>query len=1228
MTSQTASLLSLPDYPALQQLARALWRDGSVRGASVLVGAGLSKNARRPGEDTPEPPLWSELSDRMISRLYPHDKKAAPSNSLRIAEEYRTYFGQAGLDDFIRSNVPDRSWSPGPLHADLLELPWADVLTTNWDTLLERASENTIEHSYEIVRAEADLTYARSPRIVKLHGSIGDAGPLIFAEEDYRAYPTKYAAFVNLARQVFIENELVLLGFSGDDPNFLEWAGWVRDHLGGSARRIYLVGYLRLERATRKYLEARNIAPIDFAPFVKDLAVRDRHTAAIRLFLEEMRRTKPIPDNNWNLTPSTEFPLQKAGPEAYQRIHKDPVLAKELLEKSLPLLKADRENYPGWLLCPKHYRSRLNGGFNEGWLFRPETLQLLTPKVRAEAAYEVLWRCRIALRPLGPELISAMIEVLDESSSEVDLTWRAEFALALLRHARSSCDDDALEHWAILIEAETQADAAIRQDVQYQRCLRAREKGDLGGLANRLSCLTSDDPVWRLRRAALHCDIGEFAKANKLIREAAADLERGHRLDRRSLWIKARLGWADWILRASNMGNPATRKMLSEAKDFKTLHIDPSGEIRHFEASAEGIQKKRREKEAEIQPAFDAGHYRQGGPPTYFGGSDPDFTLLYELDELIEIVGLPIRINNVNVYANAAIAASDVAFQPTVEWYVRLLRALHDHFDYQFARYFSRISIAQLDDKVSRTLISVIETAIRFWVSHLKNASSPDSGNDQGRARDVLRLLLVTLSRLTVRMSVEHACRTFNFAIDLAKDPLISHPWLLEALGDLIKYAAQAIPIECQGKLAITAIEFPLASEKGTNARFWPSVITTIWNSTLVRELDDLKWDHRIRDLISAARKGYPDREEAILRVAYLVIRKALKPAEEAAFGVALWSDMDGTDNALPANTGLLTSTLAQLPTYDGIDVQERIRVRLFEPDLGAVMQVQGPMDTREFSAKRSHLLALININKAGMKVPGSTATRMFDEIVAWAPQSGDEKDSFNASFIKEFNSETRRLGGTLLSSVVVPSMPADDRTEPRVRALLEFLTKTGSWAGLTALPFFAPSVPSATNDIVAIVRSSLVSAGFQRPGSAALAIVEWSKLVREGVLLDVPRLLIEQLLTTIEMNPEAGLQAMLGAAQSLLEDGSLIEGDLERLTRAIGQIRQQFPYDQVRFDSARAVSISLVHAECVKLAVALKGKVADDGTLQAWVEEARADPLPEVRFSLPRRETIESEGR
>ena len=37
----------IPDYPALQQLGRALWKMGKARGAAIVVGAGFTKNAER-----------------------------------------------------------------------------------------------------------------------------------------------------------------------------------------------------------------------------------------------------------------------------------------------------------------------------------------------------------------------------------------------------------------------------------------------------------------------------------------------------------------------------------------------------------------------------------------------------------------------------------------------------------------------------------------------------------------------------------------------------------------------------------------------------------------------------------------------------------------------------------------------------------------------------------------------------------------------------------------------------------------------------------------------------------------------------------------------------------------------------------------------------------------------------------------------------------------------------
>jgi hypothetical protein len=135
------NLADLKDLPALQQLARALWHKGSVRGAAVMIGAGFSKNADYQAPDTPRPPDWGEFLDELVRQMYPKAREKTP-RVLRIAEEYRDYYGQSTLDGYIRTRFPDRAWLPGALHMDILKFPWSGILTTNWDTLMERASHD------------------------------------------------------------------------------------------------------------------------------------------------------------------------------------------------------------------------------------------------------------------------------------------------------------------------------------------------------------------------------------------------------------------------------------------------------------------------------------------------------------------------------------------------------------------------------------------------------------------------------------------------------------------------------------------------------------------------------------------------------------------------------------------------------------------------------------------------------------------------------------------------------------------------------------------------------------------------------------------------------------------------------------------------------------------------------------------------------------------------------
>lgn len=304
---------SFPDLQHLEAIRRALWTDREFGRAAVMVGAGMSRNAepRRPGRTVM--PTWWDLISVLIDRLYPaaagFDRQridllvqaGSSSVALRLADEFAMAFGRSALNELIIQNAPDDDFAPGKLHDLLVDLPWSDILTTNYDTLIERSAE-TANRRYSTVRIPAELPSAQRPRIVKLHGSFPSNTPFILTEEDFRTYPRMFAPFVNLAQQVVLENTLCLIGFSGDDPNFLAWSGWVRDHLGHHSPRIYLCGVLNLTDFQRKLLQTRGVEPVDMSPLFAnrtELEPAARHRLATEWFLQSLHEGRNYEPLEW-----------------------------------------------------------------------------------------------------------------------------------------------------------------------------------------------------------------------------------------------------------------------------------------------------------------------------------------------------------------------------------------------------------------------------------------------------------------------------------------------------------------------------------------------------------------------------------------------------------------------------------------------------------------------------------------------------------------------------------------------------------------------------------------------------------------------------------------------------------------------------------------------------------------------------------------------------------------
>jgi hypothetical protein len=267
-------------------------------------------------------------------------------------------------------------------------------------------------------------------------------------------------------------------------------------------------------------------------------------------------------------------------------------------------------------------------------------------------------------------------------------------------------------------------------------------------------------------------------------------------------------------------------------------------------------------------------------------------------------------------------------------------------------------------------------------------------------------------------------------------------------------------------------------------------------------------------------------------------------------------------------------------------------------------------------SEKQNHLISLYNTGPLKLSMPARRAAELFDQIVLWNPSQIADGDYFDLGFKQSFNDFVRRQVGEVLSFAVVPAMTSEDRSEARLQALLGFINRTKSWRAVASLPNFLESVSPIQERIVREIHRGLSAAEYLRIGGAATALVQWSHLVRTHGLMTPPRRLTEQLLSMIETRQEEGLHVLLNTAVALIEEGTLLEEDMVRLKDTLPDLREETKYSSVLLNSRRAVSISLVRQQCVRLAQRLIQKISDDGTLAAWLEEGRSDPLPEVRFA------------
>jgi len=601
--------------PYLDEIAEKLWSTPSH--AAIMVGAGFSKNANK---DFPD---WTTLGDVFFEKIHRRrpDRDRQEDrylDALRLAGEVEAAFGRPELDNLLRSHIPDNSSQFSDLHVKLLELPWSDIFTTNYDTLLEKACKSVTSQKFDIVVSEEDLVYSEKPRIIKLHGSLPSSRPFIITEEDYRKYPKEFAPFVNTVQQSMLENLFCLIGFSGNDPNFLQWIGWIRDNLGKeNSPKIYLIGIFNLSDAQKKLLVDRNIVLVDLG---KCPDIEDDHRKALNHFFDYLfHRKEKYRYLDW-----------PRGGEIYR-----PDYSKEKRSQTEEILKRwrqIRESYPGWIVAPEGERESILSSTREwiNWVDNIPSNDLVSRRsipLDLEFLFEINWRLECCLCFIGDKLSKSFENVISrywpfkryesqesliflEDDENRDLNWKEirrmwlHLSLSIMRSYREKGMLGKWEKTKIKLDnvlAYMSGDQ--KAFLYYETVLYELFELDIAKARLALESWPKDFslPYWEAKRAGLLAETGQTREAEEILEKSLQQIRlelnlRSISTDYSLVSQEANLMVMLRFVKVVNFSaNPTKAFPRNEMKAFEERHhvlmqhkCDPWNELKAFEYKLKG----------------------------------------------------------------------------------------------------------------------------------------------------------------------------------------------------------------------------------------------------------------------------------------------------------------------------------------------------------------------------------------------------------------------------------------------------------------------------------------------------------------------------------------------------------------------------------------------------------------------------------------------------------------
>ena len=760
--------------------------------AAVMVGAGFSKNAEKISADGREFLNWNQLSDLFYEKLYGDSKYPGKNycSSLRLAEEVEIMAGRPVLENILREAVPDEDFVPSELYKELMKLPWRDVFTTNYDTLLERTTNLISNRRYNVVLCKEDLVNSSdAPRIVKLHGSFPSQRPFIITEEDYRTYPVKFAPMVNTVQQALLENVFCMVGFSCEDPNFINWIGWIHDHLSkSSSQKIYMIAVTHVLEAQKKLYFEKNIIVIDLEELWPDKSLSGR-LEALFIKLRDCVDTKAT-QLNW-------FEFQKE----YEH--------EELnFEQKIEKMRRLRLTYPGWIFLPWELKEKTHYIIKE--FDKIHKIDEISYDKQIDYMYEYVKLLDIVGRPILREIADCFWKLskkenqvlqneIDKDKKEYQIKEQTVY-LHLMRTYRE------LGNWEQVEECKKSINIEIlnyeeRQFFYAEECRINLFRFEAEELITHLKNwnIAQGDVYWPIVKAYLYTAIGENKNAEKILMNNLVSVRKQLMRDAQNVYLAS---VEESCVSLVNFIRQAEITVSKDSEKYeKCIH---TGLVSWWDENNKYVWNLKTEQH--IIPSVET-KYRYNLSKmcsTHYGNNNIDIYTAMEYWRFFEKTGHAFRIGNVTCKEGLEGSAKRLCRYYPYWCMVQILFSQETKYvDYLFGRADMALLTKKEVDEQARELLRLLQTV----TEQLKGDNLYETTSVYEQAAKVLPEIL---ARFTYKCSVEILDKILNLLLKLC---LSNKKIKFRGLDQLLEGVIDGYTQEQQEERIEKILSFPLRTD-------------------------------------------------------------------------------------------------------------------------------------------------------------------------------------------------------------------------------------------------------------------------------------------------------------------------------------------------------------------------------------------------------------------------------